>query len=158
MVCNLYDDKQHFLNIQAFDMILGVKPKDAAWMVEAKTLWLRDRDAEGATKALSQRHRSIESHLLHGLLRFHSKGDSLGAFLRIPRHVRLLYIHAYQSFLWNQMASFRVEKYGLQPVPGDLVYVQDDSDSANEVNPEVMDFAVEETGNVFKVINRILST
>lgn len=36
-------------------------------------------------------------------------------------NMRRMYVHAYQSFLWNQAASFRVHKHGLQVVVGDLV-------------------------------------
>lgn len=42
-------------------------------------------------------------------------------FLQIPRNNRLMYIHSYQSYVWNNMVSKRIEDYGLRPVPGDLV-------------------------------------
>ena len=32
-----------------------------------------------------------------------------------------MYIHSYQSYVWNNMVSKRIEEYGLNPVPGDLV-------------------------------------
>lgn len=32
-----------------------------------------------------------------------------------------MYIHSYQSYVWNSMVSRRIELYGLKPVPGDLV-------------------------------------
>ena len=41
--------------------------------------------------------------------------------LQIPRNNRLMYIHSYQSYVWNNMVSKRIEDYGLKPVPGDLV-------------------------------------
>lgn len=41
--------------------------------------------------------------------------------LQIPRNNRLMYIHSYQSYVWNTMVSRRIEEYGLRPVPGDLV-------------------------------------
>lgn len=31
-----------------------------------------------------------------------------------------MYIHSYQSYVWNNMVSKRIEEYGLKPVPGDL--------------------------------------
>ena len=42
--------------------------------------------------------------------------------LAIPRNLRTLYSHAYQSFLWNAAASHRVQAYGVAgAVAGDLV-------------------------------------
>lgn len=32
-----------------------------------------------------------------------------------------MYIHSYQSYVWNNMVSKRIDEYGLKPVPGDLV-------------------------------------
>ncbi|KAK3135128.1 hypothetical protein QOZ80_5BG0414940 [Eleusine coracana subsp. coracana] len=50
-------------------------------------------------------------------------GNYLQALKGIPRTLRLMYVHSYQSFLWNHAASLRVEKYGIsQVVEGDLVY------------------------------------
>jgi tRNA pseudouridine13 synthase len=35
--------------------------------------------------------------------------------------MRLMYLHAYQSFVWNSAVSKRIEMFGLQPCVGDLV-------------------------------------
>lgn len=32
-----------------------------------------------------------------------------------------MYIHSYQSFMWNTMVSRRIEAFGLKAVEGDLV-------------------------------------
>ncbi|KAF0919142.1 hypothetical protein E2562_028444 [Oryza meyeriana var. granulata] len=50
-------------------------------------------------------------------------GNYLQALMAIPRTLRLMYVHSYQSYLWNHAASMRVEKYGIsRVVEGDLVY------------------------------------
>lgn len=49
--------------------------------------------------------------------------------------MRLLYIHAYQSLIWNEIASRRF-KLGAQVLPGDLVFVED-ADHSEEITDEV---------------------
>ncbi|KAJ6397715.1 hypothetical protein OIU77_018680 [Salix suchowensis] len=54
-------------------------------------------------------------------------GDYLQALKAIPRTLRMMYVHGYQSYLWNHAASERVQKYGFDQVfPGDLVYCKGD--------------------------------
>lgn len=49
-------------------------------------------------------------------------GKSLNALDDLPYHVRLLYVHAYQSFIFNIAASRRIEFVDhLNPIVGDLV-------------------------------------
>jgi len=41
---------------------------------------------------------------------------------QIPRNMRLMYVHAYQSYVWNTVVSRRVREFGLVPRPGDLAF------------------------------------
>lgn len=40
---------------------------------------------------------------------------------QIPRNSRLMYVHSYQSVVWNTMVSRRIDAFGLKAVEGDLV-------------------------------------
>ncbi|KAL1561888.1 tRNA pseudouridine(13) synthase [Salvia divinorum] len=56
-----------------------------------------------------------------------SPGNYLQALLAIPRTLRMMFVHSYQSYLWNHAASMRVQNYGFQQVVlGDLVYCKEE--------------------------------
>jgi len=47
--------------------------------------------------------------------------------------MRLMYVHAYQSYVWNSVVSRRIHEFGLIPRPGDLAFsgtINDDSAEA----------------------------
>jgi tRNA pseudouridine13 synthase len=49
-------------------------------------------------------------------------GNFHHALHQVPRNSRHLYVHAYQSFLWNRAATHRVQALGADAaVAGDLV-------------------------------------
>lgn len=51
----------------------------------------------------------------------HGKDSWLQAVQAIPHKLRSIYMHAAQSFIWNNAASERVRMHGLRVVEGDLV-------------------------------------
>ncbi|EXJ54866.1 uncharacterized protein A1O5_12932 [Cladophialophora psammophila CBS 110553] len=51
--------------------------------------------------------------------------DYLGALLGIQRNLRLMYVHAYQSFVWNLAVGERWRLFGGVVVEGDLVLVHE---------------------------------
>lgn len=46
-----------------------------------------------------------------------------------------MYVHSYQSLIWNEVASKRI-KLGMQLLPGDLVYVNNEKNSDSAPEPK----------------------
>lgn len=62
--------------------------------------------------------------------------DFQGAILTITRGMRNLYLHAYQSYVWNHAASYRWAKYGSKVMPGDLVLVTSENSTGGGLDEE----------------------
>ena len=77
---------------------------------------------------------SAESNIIRHLGRV--KNDYLGALKTIPRNLRLMYVHAYQSLVWNFAAGERWRLHGDKVVAGDLVIVQEHRDKEDVQQPE----------------------
>jgi len=111
---------------------------------KARQYWIDTGDTAGALNRMPK-HLLIERLLLEGLK---SLGETqyLNAFSRVrplfevdlrlttvlppklPRNLRTIYGHSYQSYIWNSMASERIKQYGpTRPVVGDLVYAKQDT-------------------------------
>jgi tRNA pseudouridine13 synthase len=52
------------------------------------------------------------------------------AFSQISKHMRLMFLHAVQSVIWNQVASARIETLGKEACVGDLVQTEDAGEAA----------------------------
>ncbi|KAF2999455.1 hypothetical protein E8E13_008004 [Curvularia kusanoi] len=61
--------------------------------------------------------------------------DWQGALMTIPRTLRLMYVHAYQSLVWNVVAGKRWALYGDNVVEGDLVLVNEHVDKTGAAAP-----------------------
>ncbi|KAF5907573.1 pseudouridylate synthase 7 isoform X1, partial [Clarias magur] len=105
---------------EVVDLILKPRPgAEKGYLVKCREEWAQTQDPEAALKKLPVK-RCVEGQLLRGLSKY-GKKNIITAFGLIPRNNRLMYIHSYQSFVWNTMVSRRVEAYGLTAVEGDLI-------------------------------------
>jgi tRNA pseudouridine13 synthase len=74
---------------------------------------------------------SAETSIIRHLGRH--RQDYLGALLGIQRNLRLMYVHAYQSLVWNLAVGFRWQLYGPKVVEGDLVLVHEHKEKQGDV-------------------------
>ncbi|KAK8076413.1 hypothetical protein PG994_003685 [Apiospora phragmitis] len=113
-------------------------------------------NADEACKELPRR-----SNLEFGIIKHLAKhpNDFVGALMSIPRNMRSMYLHSYQSLVWNFVASKRWELFGDSIVKGDLVLTNgsqpakakiDDDDEENIHLPknDDDDFGVREEAHV----------
>lgn len=77
--------------------------------------------------------------------------DWQGALMTVPRNLRLMYVHAYQSLVWNVVAGKRWTTYGDKVVAGDLVLVNEHKDKEITTEPVVAPRELDDNGEV--VIN-----
>ena len=71
---------------------------------------------------------SAETNIIRFLGNPDHKNNYLGALQMISRHLRLMYVHAYQSLVWNAAASERWSRFGDTILAGDLVLVDEHKD------------------------------
>lgn len=129
----------------AVSLILDPREGERDVIRMAREYYKESNDIEGTLRQLP-RHLVAERAVLQCLKK--CPGDYLQAMKAIPRTLRMMYVHGYQSYLWNHAASERVQKYGFdQVVLGDLVYCKGD-DSEKEtvgVNSECNDDNCDDT-------------
>ncbi|RXM92477.1 Pseudouridylate synthase 7-like [Acipenser ruthenus] len=124
---------------EVIDLILKPRPgAEKGYLVQCREEWARSQDPEAALRKLPVK-RCVEGQLLRGLSSY-GKNNIIAAFGIIPRNNRLMYIHSYQSYMWNNLVSRRIEEFGLKAVPGDLVLRGATAEPLSE--SEVADYSI----------------
>eukprot|EP00249_Psilotum_nudum_P012522 c23830_g1_i2 orf=290-1879(+) len=104
----------------AVDLILQPRDGERKEISEAREYFMKTKDADGALLRMPHQ-RATERAVLTGLRKY--PGNFLQAINNIPRTMRMMYVHSYQSYLWNHAASKRIQEYGIHKVvEGDIVY------------------------------------
>lgn len=149
----------------AVDLLLNFSPQSLAAAQNT------DTDTEGPLISSDDRARAEAIHIFRttndvkaaldkmprkfsaesSIIRFLGRGnnDYFGALQSIPRNLRLMYVHAYQSLVWNHAAGERWRLYGDKVVEGDLIITNQEKLQATAAAED--DSAVDADGEVVVV-------
>ena len=123
---------------------------------KALDIWKTTKNGQSALELLPRKfsaERNIIQHLSSKNSRSGQKdraADWQGALMCIPRNLRLMYVHAYQSLVWNTVAGKRWALFGDKVVEGDLVLVNEHKGKVDGEKEDVID-TIDQNGE--EVIN-----
>ncbi|KAF1632738.1 UNVERIFIED_CONTAM: Pseudouridylate synthase 7 homolog-like protein, partial [Eudyptes pachyrhynchus] len=122
----------------------------------AKRYFLQTEDAKGALLMLPE-FKVREKMLLRALNRYgvNHEGCTKG-WLNIPHSMRIFYVHAYCSKIWNEAASYRLKIYGSKVVEGDLVFSEGNDESVSLNDKVHVVTAPEESANKYSINQVVL--
>ncbi|WVF66366.1 hypothetical protein IAT40_001106 [Kwoniella sp. CBS 6097] len=117
---------------EAVDSILSLREGEHPDCTRARLAWLEDGDFKKAYELMPRRGVAERS-----IWEFWGRGnrteDKVNALMTIPRNLRAMYVHAYQSYIWNLVVSERVKMSATEPLVGDLVFVDKNSRADGDV-------------------------
>ncbi|NXU00188.1 PUS7L protein, partial [Buphagus erythrorhynchus] len=122
----------------------------------AKRYFLQTEDAKGTLVMLPE-FKVREKMLLRALNRYgvNHEGCTKG-WLNIPHSLRIFYVHAYCSKIWNEAASYRLKTYGSKVVKGDLVFLEENDESISLNDKVHVVTASEESANKYSIYQVVL--
>lgn len=130
----LHVDADYMSKVMAGSVEETPANRDEINRVRAIIQWKTARNAKAALQYMPRRFGS-EMNVISHLAK--NPRDPQGAILTITRGMRNLYLHAYQSYVWNHVVSHRWAKYGSKVIPGDLVLVTSEKAAVDNVEDGV---------------------
>ncbi|XP_067552355.1 pseudouridylate synthase PUS7L isoform X3 [Pseudorca crassidens] len=123
----------------------------------AKKYFLQTEDAKG-TLSLMPEFKVRERALLESLHRFGMTEEGcIQAWFSFPHSMRIFYVHAYSSKIWNEAVSYRLATYGSRVVEGDLVCLDEDIDDEHLPSSKVhLVTEEEESANTYAIHQVVL--
>ena len=112
----------------------------------AITTWRTTKNAAKALEFLPKRF-SSETAIIRHLGK--NPKDFTGAVLSITRGMRMMYVHAYQSYVWNFVATRRWSKFGAKVIEGDLVLVTGSRRRDRSVDDEFNPYDDNDDDNIY---------
>ncbi|KAB1270426.1 Pseudouridylate synthase 7 homolog-like protein [Camelus dromedarius] len=145
-------------NVKVKAVRLFLTPEDLDDPVNrAKKYFLQTEDAKG-TLSLMPDFKVRERALLESLHRFGMTEEGcVRAWFSFPHSMRIFYVHAYSSNIWNESVSYRLATYGSRVVEGDLVCLDEDVDDERLPNSRVhLVTEEEESANTYTIHQVVL--
>ncbi|XP_063699939.1 uncharacterized protein LOC134830401 [Culicoides brevitarsis] len=107
---------------EAINLIMTPTKDDPSELRDMKERWaLSDGSPIKTLEGSEALEREFEYKLVKQLER--NPDDLVEALEKVPLNIRLAYIFAYQSYIWNIIASQRIKRKGLKLFVGDIVLV-----------------------------------
>ncbi|KAF4465264.1 multisubstrate pseudouridine synthase 7 [Fusarium albosuccineum] len=124
----LHYDEEIAEKAEAGDIPDEPSKRDEYLRNQACMLFLTNKNVEKAIQIMPRRF-SAENSIFRHLNRqgAQSRRDFIGSLVHITRGLRSMYLHAYQSYVWNHAASRRWELHGDTVIAGDLIIAPTES-------------------------------
>ncbi|RKP03058.1 hypothetical protein CXG81DRAFT_3451, partial [Caulochytrium protostelioides] len=129
---------------ETINLIMAPKSGESATITAARAQWAEHHDAKAA---LAMGFSSLYGSAERALLQWYARHPELrhdphaALFSALPRNLRTMYLHAYQSWIWNQIVSIRLDRYGPTARKGDLVLVDPAVDDVDDELVSAVDAA-----------------